>query len=150
MIGFTGTRRGMTEAQAGSVDALLRLAADVRSGVSAHRAPAFHHGLCVGADAQAHDIARTYGYRIYGHPASDVRPEWISDAACDDLLPAAPALARNREIAAQSILIAAPGGEYEVHRSGTWATIRAGWKSRGTVVYVVRPDGSVRAREDRP
>jgi hypothetical protein len=68
----------------------------------------FHHGAAVGADTEAANMARLYGFAPTAHPAENGRE-----------------LARNREIVAESdILIAAPRNDHEELRSGTWATVR--------------------------
>lgn len=152
MIGFTGTKRGMTMPQAQTVASLLKMARDVQAGHVTRR-PVFHHGLCVGADAQGHEIAHALGYRIIGHPASDVAEEYRADLVLgltpDVVEPAVPALVRDSVIASEPILVAAPAQDAEVRRSGTWATIRRGWLSRGTVVHIVFPDGRSTWSEDR-
>lgn len=57
-IGFTGTRRGMTEAQGLTLRALL----------ATQHATEFHNGDCIGADAEAHDIAVAMGCEVVIHP----------------------------------------------------------------------------------
>lgn len=128
-VGFTGTRRGMTEAQKNALWWFLlhhpRLDRE------------FHHGDCIGADAQAHLVARSLGFRIVVHPpASDTLRAWCEG---DEVLDPAPYLRRNRAIVdACDVLIACPGGP-EVRRSGTWATIRYA-QSRGAPLVLIRPD----------
>ena len=56
-IGFTGTQRGMTIRQRTELAILLR-------NVSGE----FHHGDCIGADAEAHEIARRSSFTLIGHP----------------------------------------------------------------------------------
>ena len=57
-IGFTGTRYGMTVAQRRTLRSLLANGAGRE----------FHHGDCVGADAEAHDIAVALGIEPVIHP----------------------------------------------------------------------------------
>lgn len=117
-IGFTGTRRGMTDAQKESVILLLL-------GAVGHGATAFHHGCAVGADTEAAAIAEGLGLLPVEHPAGD-QP-----------------LKRNREIvAASEYLVAAPSQPREVLRSGSWATVRYA-REAGIPIAVVRPDGTV-------
>jgi hypothetical protein len=92
--------------------------------VELHRAGAseLHHGLCLGADAEAHALARTLGLRIIGHPptSSGLRV-WLE---CDELREPRQFLVRNRNICLETeLLIAAPDGPERL-RSGTWSTIR--------------------------
>jgi hypothetical protein len=60
-IGFTGSRDGMTDAQRSQLEWMLAVQS-VAGGVE------FHHGDCIGSDAEAHDIARQLGYKIVIHP----------------------------------------------------------------------------------
>jgi len=62
-IGFTGTQRGMTDAQKNTLRKMVPNDAEL------------HHGDCVGTDAEAHDIFRFYGLRCVGHPPSIQRNE---------------------------------------------------------------------------
>ena len=98
-IGFTGTRKGMTEAQRAQFESIMDWL----------NVTGFHHGDAIGADAQAsaYVAAVHWSVRIVPHPANG-QP-----------------LARNRAIvAASDILIAAPESDTEQQRSGTWATVR--------------------------
>jgi hypothetical protein len=58
IVGFTGTRRGMTTAQKDYLRAVL----------AAGGVEEFHHGDCVGADEEAHAIARALHIPIIIHP----------------------------------------------------------------------------------
>lgn len=116
-IGFTGTQRGMTAKQS----------AEFREFCRKHRKliTEFHHGDCVGADAEAHDIvAQEIGVDIiWIHPGTN----WTKRAHKDSPHVSAPApnLERNRWIVTRTdALVACPGEAEEVLRSGTWMTIR--------------------------
>ena len=151
-VGFTGTRLGMTGAQKMTLGKLL---ADIRPAFSG---PAwFHHGLCVGADAEAHQIARDMNYLIEGHPPTNQRlmaklegfakmneplPYLQRDGrivqACTELLacPTTPVTAE----------VATTGG------GGTWSTIRYAQRL-GRKVTIILPNGSTEvypAREPSP
>ena len=115
VIGFTGSRRGMTPAQQ---KALWEYLSDLSPMIFE-----FHHGDCVGSDAEAHRIARQQGGRIFLHPPTENQYR----AWCDwDLyhIPL-PYLQRNHAIVdAADVLIAMPHTVGEQQRSGTWATVR--------------------------
>lgn len=106
------------------------------------RRPAWlHHGCCIGADEQAHIIARTIGIAIEGHPPSDSRLR--SFLECNRINKPLAYLRRNRAIVeAVDALIAAPMGRREELRSGTWSAIRYA-KHRLRIVTIVWPDGSL-------
>lgn len=83
----------------------------------------FGHGDCIGADAQAAEIARNCGFMIIGFPPiKEVKRAFFKN---DYELPPEDYLIRNRSIvASSSLLIACPLTAHEVQRSGTWATVR--------------------------
>lgn len=127
-VGFTGSRAGMSPGQLAALRVLLADAAE------------FHHGDCVGADAQAHGIALEMGVPIVLHPPSDARLRAYCAGAGMEM-PEAPYLVRNRAIVnATDILVAAPDGPERV-RSGTWATVRYA-RSAGRRVEVLAPPAS--------
>jgi hypothetical protein len=108
----------------------------------------FHHGLCVGADCEAHKLVREFfpACRIVGHPgtspngyptvSSVTRDALFHD--CQLLAHNFPYLVRDRHIVqAGEFLIATPAGQ-EIRRSGTWTTVRYAIKS-GTPVKVILP-----------
>lgn len=112
-IGFTGSRWGMSNQQKYTLEDLLR----------AIKPEEFHHGDCVGADAEAHRIALMLNIPVIIHPPGNP----TNRAFCDGgtVLPTAPYNTRNHGIVDDTdILIAAPQSEEQVIRSGTWATIR--------------------------
>ena len=65
-LGFTGTRSGMTEAQKWQLETFLRDYASHRKNTDL----VFHHGDCIGADAEAHTIAKKIGFRVCVHPST--------------------------------------------------------------------------------
>jgi len=121
-LGFTGTRRGMTQPQREAVARVLR-----QRGM--HRQITFHHGGAFGADQGAAEIAYALGYEVRTHlPAGRAPADY---------------LARNHAIVdIADELLAAPAGMEEELRSGTWATIRYARKER-RMVTVVWPDGTI-------
>lgn len=130
-IGFTGTKIGMTQEQKDSFKSYL------------HTTPAFefHHGNCVGADADASNIAFNAGFDIIAHPGDS--PRFYSNVPVQqEMLESKPNLSRNKDIvSACDVLVATPGGP-EITRSGTWATIRYARKAHKPIV-IIWPDGSI-------
>jgi hypothetical protein len=83
----------------------------------------FHHGDCVGADAEAHDIAIDMGLYVVIHPPTD--PKHRAWCEPNEMRDEFPYLERNHNIVDEAVnLFAAPGTNWEVRRSGTWATVR--------------------------
>jgi hypothetical protein len=113
-IGFTGTRDGMTTYQRHCLEVVLW----------AHKhAESFHHGDCVGADAQAHALAREVHIPCHVHPplVSRYRAWCVGGVR----YPPCAYRARNQAIVqACTLLIAAPKTLEETAHSGTWMTIR--------------------------
>lgn len=133
-MGFTGTRNGMTAAQAEAfVDEL------------GTRMTVFNHGCCVGADKEAHDLVRKNklkSVRIFGHPPEN--KSLMAECDCDVLLPPMPYLVRNKIIVDNvNRMIAAPAEMTEQERGGTWSTIRYALK-RNVPCTVVLPDGTAK------
>lgn len=118
-VGFTGTAVGMTAYQC---EELERLWLKLRSQSS--KQIELHHGDCVGADEQAHDIAKKLGFRIVIHPPIiETKRAFCSGA--DEIRPAYDFLIRNHHIVDESSeLFVGPKTNQEELRSGTWSTYR--------------------------
>lgn len=113
-IGFTGTRKGMTTGQMHALRRELTGFCAIYDTVYFHEGEGLDRdGKFLSADMQAKKIAEDLSCIIVPHPPADNTAKAL--------------LARNDIIVARcSFLIAAPGGYYELARSGTWATIRRG------------------------
>ena len=137
-IGFTGTQNGMTTNQSVATHHLLHEFDPNR----------VRHGMCVGADKQFHDICRSMGLYIIGHPGITSRGTVWNRADCDvdEIEPELPFLDRNTVIAQRcDILIATPEQIDEQIRSGTWSTIRRVWKLHKSA-FIIYPNGIVEER----
>lgn len=134
VVGFTGTKEGMRPAQRERLMSVLW---------RWHRGYcAFHHGDCVGADAEAHEVARVAGYHVVIHPPTD--PKHRAFCEGDEVLEPLPYLERNERIVqAAQVLIATPKEYAEQIRSGTWTTYRRAIAAQ-LPVCVIFPDGSTR------
>lgn len=164
IIGFTGTREGMTAAQRTKVAALLQTF-QRDSGITR-----YIHGGCMGADYDFHKIVMTNPYRteVLVHPSNfpktyppmirgwlrvlglkplsdrDTRAAWLAFGATS-VAASAPPFDRNvtmmRFVAEQKgIVVATPKGLEEEARSGTWHAVRHARKF-GAMLCVVWPDG---------
>jgi hypothetical protein len=130
IAGFTGTRKGATDAQMSTLRVLLR---------DAH---ALHHGDAIGADAQAHKLALELGILVTVHPPTNdkYRAFCTGYTARQD---AAPYGVRDMDIVrACDRLYATPAGYAEELRSGTWATVRYA-RSVAIPITIIYPDGTV-------
>jgi hypothetical protein len=134
IVGFTGTRQGMTDEQLVKFGLILPDAMMV-----------FKHGAAIGADEQAAACVRGKSPKthITAYPSnigSQTSEEAI--AISDTVLPPDQPLKRNRDIIEMSdVLIAAPAGMTEELRSGTWATVRLARRIRQRIIFVW-PDGT--------
>jgi hypothetical protein len=138
IIGFTGTQNGMTPGQKARVAALL--SEHYYANAENPYAPnaVFRHGDCIGADAEAAQIAKDLGYHIVSHPPDDRRKRALFPS--DETMAPLPYLKRDRVIATScDVLIAAPKTPDEQLRSGTWATVRYARKANCRI-FVVPPD----------
>lgn len=129
-VAVTGTERGATEAQLDALGDLLLYA----------RAEWLHHGDCLGADAQAHGVARSLGLRVYVHPPEAAsRRAWCSGDSSER---PAPYLVRDRMLVSRvGLLVALPLGVLHGRcREGTCATARQAVRT-GVPVLEVRPNG---------
>lgn len=129
ILGFTGTREGMSDRQkALFIDRLSSLCPGE-----------FHHGDDDGADREAHELVRLCVPRciIVLHPPNN--PFRRAFCKADREMQPKPYLARNKAIVfCCDELIAAPLTPTEELRSGTWATIRYARKA-GKQVHLLIP-----------
>lgn len=130
-IGFTGTQRSLANDQRERLRVLLE---DLRrTGLFKIE---FHHGDCIGADETAANMAWDLGYWIVCHPPLDRRKRAFTKFNHIHL--PRPYFIRNHDIVdATKILVACPGENTEVLRSGTWATVRYARKLKREVIMVL-------------
>jgi hypothetical protein len=130
-IGFTGTQQGMTATQM----------AALRQQLSDMRGAEFHHGDCIGADAQAHDIAVELGLIPVVHPPVDPSKRAFKPSTWR--IAPLPYLSRNAVIVGDTeMLIAAPAEFKEKRRSGTWSTVRQAQRTLKPFI-IIYPDGAI-------
>lgn len=115
VIGFTGTQDGMTKEQRTRVKQM----------VDRMKPKDAHHGDCIGADEQFHNIAQGgMMSNVIIHPPNNPSKRaycsWAYQIRAEK-----PYLERNKDIVNEcDYLIAAPKEKEEQQRSGTWSTIR--------------------------
>lgn len=140
-IGFSGTRCGMTLLQRRAVYRVFRWYRDNRNAITVH------HGSCVGADAEAHDIARMLGLAVALHPGVSAKGDSPYRAECATLegervwMPRDYRTRNAAVVACTGVLVAAPHGEMPSH--GTEHAISCAVKLERPVV-VVSADGCLR------
>lgn len=131
-IGFTGTRRGLTERQKSALQFLLS------------EEDWFTHGGCHGADRDADCIAEDIigqKNRIHIRPGDKKQYRyWVANRDRLNVFSPKPYLERNKQIVDDSdVLVAAPSSlEEQFKGSGTWATIRYARK-KGKPVFILDP-----------
>lgn len=144
VVGFSGTRKGMTGPQLQNLNILYN---------SLDHVTLVRHGGCKGADTQFHIMVATNSKH-----RAELNVHWgcapngeIRGSNPDDLGPKEgyvshtplPFLIRNKVIVDKSdVMFAAPGTEQEVLRSGTWATIRYCLKKRKPLT-IITPSGAM-------
>src|SRR6516162_2726397 len=108
-MGFTGSREGMTNRQKETFRQVL----------AKYGPTEFHHGDCLGADAEAHAIVKSScpTAKIIIHPPSSDSLRALCQG--DSHLPPKPYLARNQDTVYEyEVLVAAPKTTKEQLRSG--------------------------------
>jgi hypothetical protein len=134
-VGFTGTQKGMTQAQKEKIRELLV------GLIQAFEIIELHHGDCIGADEDAYKISDyLLSVRTVAHPPANKKKRAFTYS--NEILEALPYLVRNKKIVDETdLLIAAPDSKEEKLRSGTWSTIRYAQKC-GELIVLVYPDGT--------
>jgi hypothetical protein len=138
-IGFTGTQRGMTTLQINRVRRRLNM-------ILEHSGPfVAHHGDCIGADAEFHDLVRELGVcTIVVHPPKDPKKRAFKEG--DLIREEAPYLVRNMDMVRECQLgLAAPHdhvfpGATNLRGHGTWSTWYKYVKADKLVIAFL-PDG---------
>ena len=137
-VGFTGTRIGLSSTQRHSLRTVL---AELKN----DGAIWFHHGDCVGADEEAHQVAKALGYKTHAHPP-DVMAYAAVTLDADITEEPAPYMVRNQAIVdVCDILVACPKQESDhtmTTRSGTWTTVRKAIR-RGLPFVICYSDGVI-------
>lgn len=135
-VGFTGTKEGLTALQRGS---LFRASRAIMNTVSTPIC--LHHGDCIGADSEMHDIARELGWRIQIHPP--ILHKYRAFREADLMIPEGSYLSRNETIVnASDVMFSCPKAMVEQTRSGTWHATRFARKKRKRI-YLFWLDGTV-------
>lgn len=130
IVGFTGTRIGMTEKQKEKVKYFL----------SFYNATELHHGDCIGADSDAHSIARNLDVPITIHPPLNLTRRMFNNGYAKILEKFDYATRNENIVEASDVLLACPKSSSEELRSGTWSTVRYAKKQRKEII-VIYPDG---------
>lgn len=138
IIGFTGTRYGMSSIQ-------MKMFCVAIGHVSDSKDFTFHHGACVGSDEEAHEIIyNTYPKcKIVIHPPiEDMHRATFEESDRVMMLEGKTFLERNHDIVnACDVLIATPINKTgETKRSGTWATVRYARKQKKPIA-IIRSNG---------
>ena len=136
-LGMTGSREGMSEK---ALDVLKEF-------MTSNEVEECHHGDCVGADIEFHNLSKELNKYIIIHPPNKtyLRSYCKGDESRDPLS----YLDRNHYIVDETdMLIAFPKEDKEVWRSGTWSTIRYARK-QGKRVYIVYPSGEVQEEDNK-
>lgn len=133
-IGFTGTQKGMTDKQLGELTRWLQQLHN-----RGYRT--FHHGDCVGADEEAHDIAVSLDYDIVIHPPLNESKRAFCDSKHVDVNVVVHEpkeyLQRNHDIVDTCAeMVACPAEITEQVRSGTWATVRYARKRKKPLIIL--------------
>jgi hypothetical protein len=138
-VGFTGTRKGMTKKQRLSLQSTLEAFIKL-DGATIEE---FHHGDCIGADAEADAIAYEYANNMIIHPPIDSKHRAFCNSndtsGIYTILEPKDYLDRNKDIIdAVDVLIFAPETKEEQLRSGTWYTVRYA-KKKGKQIIGLEP-----------
>ena len=113
-VGITGTRKGMNEYQFELVQTFLT--EKFQPGAE------FHHGDCVGVDAEAAVLAKEIGYRIISHPGPTL-DGLRAFVECDESRVPQSHFKRNRTIVdACDVLLVVPLQNEHQSNGGTWYT----------------------------
>ena len=130
-VAFTGTRRGMSIDQMHAFPPLV-------TGVAV-----FNHGDAIGADFNAHQLAKSEVLYICIHPCTLTAQRAFCQGAHEVRAPLPPLTRDFIMVDESELLIATPRSRFmEMQGSGTWATMRYAKRKKKSVI-VIWPDGQV-------
>ena len=136
-LGFTGTQIGTTKEQKASLSYVLGEIWKV-TGIDE-----FHHGLCIGADEEAHKLIRLLlpRVKIIGHPP--IIETKMAKLMVDERRDPLPYLKRNHNIVDETDrLIVCPKDNEITLRSGTCATLRYARRTNKPIT-IIWPTGDI-------
>lgn len=129
-VGITGTREGMNEYQFEQVQTFLK--DRYREGAE------FHHGDCVGVDAEAATLAQQLGYRVVNHPGPN-HDGLRAYIAGDEIREPQSHFKRNRSIVDScDFLLVVPLQNKHQPRGGTWYTYDYAVKKNKQLKLILR------------
>jgi len=128
-VGFTGTSETITVLQKTRLKSLLEEL----------NPEEFHHGDCVGADAEAHMIALDLSVVVV-HPPTDSSKRAFCTGG--HIRRPKPYLDRNQDIVDETDVLIALPSRSEYLRSGTWSTVRRARKAEKPI-WIVMPNGYI-------
>ena len=130
IVGMTGTREGLSAYALDELKEFVKARKD--------KITEAHHGDCVGADAQFHQVMIDAGIPVYIHPPLNPKRRAYCEGATKVFEPRS-YLSRNKQIVRSCTrLLAFPRSTTEEQRSGTWSTIRYARKVK-TGVKIIYP-----------
>lgn len=133
-LGFTGTQQGMNARQR------AHLVAHLKRWSKKYTHLEIHHGDCIGADAQFHELCLEHWpgeVQVVLHPPTSSAKRAFCTSPGQLEMPKKDYLKRNHEIvAAVDGMLAAPKEENEQLRSGTWATVRHSRKTETPLIML--------------
>jgi hypothetical protein len=159
IYGFTGTRKFIRNPQHLWLRNTLAGPPLPRAPIAESAKDVLHHGACVNADEESHNVAIGIGgFHVIVHPPTDQRLMMSLDnllrvggrndrglPSSVTVLPAEPYLVRNRAIVNAirdtGVLLTLPDGPERLE-SGTWSTVRYAMRA-GVPVYGCMPDGEL-------
>jgi hypothetical protein len=113
-VGVTGTREGMSQYQEDAVRFILNNLCILG---------ALRHGDCIGVDVQIAEIEKQLGGWTIAHPPIVNKYRGFHKSTL--IMEPKPFMVRDKDIVdGVDLMIACPKQNYEIVRSGTWATIR--------------------------
>lgn len=140
IIGFTGTRLGMTPEQRQTVKELISVIHFAAKGAGTSQTVGLH-GDCIGADADFHKICVEQEIPVECRPCTfdSLRAK---TGAKERAAPTTP-MVRNRAIVDDAfVMFACPPNDIPIRKgSGTWATIRY-TKKRNKPLVTIFPNGT--------